>query len=143
MDVFSKEKRSKIMSKVQGKNTKPELVVRSLLHRLGFRFRLHRSDLPGNPDIVLPKYRKVIFVHGCFWHGHEGCSRAKRPSTNRVFWDEKLDKNIARDRRTVVELAQFGWESLIVWSCETKDKECLQAKLLSFLAPHTPITDGI
>ena len=81
------------MARVGGKDTKPELIVRSLLHRMGFRFRLHRRDLPGKPDITLPKYKKVIFVHGCFWHGHKGCARAKRPSTNKEFWNEKLNKN--------------------------------------------------
>jgi DNA mismatch endonuclease (patch repair protein) len=97
MDVFSREKRSQIMSRVSGKNTKPELIVRSMLHSMGYRFRLHRSDLPGKPDITLPKYKKIIFVHGCFWHGHQDCQRAKRPTTNKKFWNEKLAKNIERD----------------------------------------------
>lgn len=133
MDVFTKEKRSQIMSRVSGRNTKPEIVVRSLLHNLGYRFRLHRKDLPGKPDIILPKHKKAIFVHGCFWHGHTGCSRSKRPSTNKEFWCEKLDKNIERDKETVDALRTLGWDVLIVWTCEVKDKDKLKTKLLSFL----------
>lgn len=133
MDVFTREKRSQIMSRISGKNTKPEIIVRSLLHNLGYRFRLHRKDLPGKPDITLPKHKKTIFVHGCFWHGHTGCSRSKRPSTNKEFWCEKLDKNIERDKATVKALEQSGWSVLTVWTCEVKDKDKLKAKLLSFL----------
>ncbi len=133
MDVFSREKRSQIMSRVSGKNSKPEIAVRSLLHHLGFRFRIHRKDLPGTPDITLPKYKKVIFVHGCFWHGHKDCSRSKRPSTNEKFWREKLDKNIARDKATVKALKELGWDELTVWTCEVNDVNKLNTKLLSFL----------
>lgn len=133
MDVFSREKRSQIMSRVSGKNTKPEIVVRSLLHNLGYRFRLHRKDLPGKPDITLAKHKKVIFVHGCFWHGHGDCSRSKRPSTNEEFWREKLDKNIERDKATVNTLKKLGWKVLTVWTCEVKDTNKLKIKLLSFL----------
>ena len=121
------------MSRVSGKNTKPELVVRSLLHKMGYRFRLHRKDLPGKPDIILPKYKKIIFVHGCFWHGHMDCPRAKRPTTNKKFWDEKLDKNMARDKATINNLKRLGWDVLIVWTCEVKDAEKLKNKLLLFL----------
>jgi DNA mismatch endonuclease, patch repair protein len=133
MDVFSREKRSQIMSLVSGKNTKPEMAVRSLLHNLGFRFRLHRKNLPGKPDITLPKYKKVIFVHGCFWHGHADCSRSKRPSTNEEFWCEKLDKNIERDKTTVNALKELGWDVLTVWTCEVSDTNKLKTNLLSFL----------
>ena len=136
MDVFSREKRSQIMSCVSGKNTKPELVVRSLLHNMGYRFRLHRNDLPGKPDITLPKYKKIIFVHGCFWHGHIDCPRAKRPTTNKKFWDEKLNKNIERDKITVNNLKALGWDVLTVWTCEVKDTEKLRNKLLSFIEGH-------
>lgn len=121
------------MARVTGKNTKPELMVRSLLHRLGFRFRLHRADLPGSPDITLPKYKKVVFVHGCFWHGHVGCSRSKRPSANRAFWEAKLDKNIKRDKKTISELTTLGWNSLVIWSCEIKNMDNVKKKLVSFL----------
>lgn len=133
MDIFSRKKRSQIMSRVSGKNTKPEIAVRSLLHNLGFRFRLHRKDLPGKPDITLPKYKKVIFVHGCFWHGHADCSRSKRPSTNEEFWREKLDKNIERDKTTVNALKELGWDVLTLWTCEVNETNKLKTKLLSFL----------
>jgi len=132
-DVFSNEKRSWIMSRVKGRDTKPEILVRSFIFRMGFRFRLHRRDLPGTPDIVLPRHRKVIFVHGCFWHGHKSCSRSKRPSTNVRFWNKKLNGNIKRDKRYRRELRQMGWKSLIVWQCETKSSERLLWKLKRFL----------
>lgn len=112
------EQRSRNMSHVRGRNTKPELTVRRLLHSMGYRFRLHRKDLPGHPDIVLPKYHKVIFVHGCFWHGHEGCRKAARPSTNVDFWNRKLDGNLARDRRVREELTALGWGTIVIWQCE-------------------------
>lgn len=133
MDVFTKEKRSQIMSKIKGKDTKPEIVVRSLLHQMGYRFRLHRRDLPGNPDIVLPKHKKVIFVHGCFWHGHKDCPRAKRPSTNKKFWNEKLSRSIKRDTFNQKKLKEMGWLTLIIWQCEMKESKNLQSKLESFL----------
>ncbi|MEW6595843.1 MAG: very short patch repair endonuclease [Thermodesulfobacteriota bacterium] len=121
------------MSRVSGKNTKPEIAVRSFLHNLGYRFRLHRKDLPGNPDITLPKHKKVIFVHGCFWHGHKDCSRSKRPTTNEEFWRNKLDKNIERDKANVNALKKSGWEVLTVWTCEVNNTDKLKIKLLSFL----------
>lgn len=121
------------MSRIGGKNTKPEMVVRSLLHGMGYRFRLHRKDLPGKPDITLPKHKKVIFVHGCFWHSHPGCKRAERPKSNRVFWQQKLDKNIARDKSVIAGLKAEGWNVLVVWSCEVKDREQLKNMLLSYL----------
>jgi DNA mismatch endonuclease (patch repair protein) len=121
------------MSHVKGKDTKPEILVRSIVHRLGFRFRKHKSDLPGKPDIVLVKYRKVIFVHGCFWHGHKKCSRSSRPQSNKSFWVEKLDKNTARDKRTKRELELQGWKVLIIWTCETNNILKLQNKIAKFL----------
>lgn len=136
-DVFSKEKRSWIMSRVKGRDTKPELLVRAVVHRMGYRFRVHRRDLPGNPDIVLPRHRKVIFVHGCFWHGHEGCRRATRPATNEPFWNQKLDSNIERDERFKTELRRLGWKVLVVWECETHKPEKLISKLSSFLDGQT------
>lgn len=117
MDKFSAEKRSSIMSSVRNKNTKPETVVRSLLHGSGLRFRLHRKDLPGSPDIVLPKFNTVIYVHGCFWHGHN-CTKGKRPSSNQEFWDEKLDRNLQRDQANYSALRKIGWRVEIVWECE-------------------------
>jgi DNA mismatch endonuclease (patch repair protein) len=114
-DKFTPEERSRVMSRVKGRDTKPERIVRSLLHSLGYRFRLHRRDLPGKPDIVLPKYRKVVFVHGCFWHGHESCPRAARPTSNVEFWNTKIDSNIRRDQSAQEELAKLGWSCFIVW----------------------------
>jgi DNA mismatch endonuclease (patch repair protein) len=121
------------MSRVRGKNTKPELAVRSMIHRMGFRFSLHRTDLPGRPDIVLPRHRKVVFVHGCFWHGHPNCPRAARPTSNRGFWDEKLNANITRDTYNLRELRTLGWHPLVVWECETRRPEGLLRKLERFL----------
>lgn len=132
-DVFSPEKRSWIMSRVKGRDTRPELIVRSMIHRMGFRFRVHRRDLPGNPDIVLPKHRKIIFVHGCFWHGHPGCPRAKRPATNKEFWNAKIDANIERDKRVQRELQSMGWDVLVVWQCGIREQSKLLLKLEGFL----------
>ncbi len=126
------------MSRIGGKNTKPELIVRSLLHKMGYRFRLHRKDLPGRPDITLPRHKKVIFVNGCFWHGHKNCSRAKRPETNKKFWRDKLDKNIARDKVNASKLQELGWSVLVVWSCEIKDTGLLTQKLKIFLEEKQP-----
>ncbi len=106
------------MSRVKNRNTRQEVLVRSLLHRLGFRFRLHRKELPGTPDIVLPKYHVVIFVNGCFWHGHS-CPRGKLPNKNRDFWKAKIEKNIERDRENYRKLQELGWNVVVVWSCET------------------------
>jgi DNA mismatch endonuclease, patch repair protein len=132
-DVFTPDKRSYCMSRVKSGNTKPELLVRSLVHRMGFRFRLHRRDLPGCPDMVLPRLRRVIFVHGCFWHGHEGCPRSARPSTNREFWDKKLSGNVERDKKNLLRLKELGWKTLVVWGCETKNVERLNDILRGFL----------
>jgi DNA mismatch endonuclease (patch repair protein) len=133
-DVFSRAKRSRIMSRIKGKDTKPEVKVRSLLHRLGYRFRLHRKDLPGTPDIVLPRHKAVIFVHGCFWHRHEGCPRATLPANNAAFWREKLQGNVERDRRHREELRSLGWRVLSIWQCETRDEAELSRILIDFLA---------
>lgn len=132
-DVFTKAKRSWIMSRVKGLDTKPEIVGRSVIHRMGLRFRVHRRDLPGNPDIVLPRHNKVIFVHGCFWHGHTGCARSKRPTTNTRFWTKKLDANIARDERYRKTLRRTGWKVLVVWQCETRRPKDLLRTLERFL----------
>jgi DNA mismatch endonuclease (patch repair protein) len=132
-DKFPPEQRSKIMSRVKQRDTAPEIIVRRLLHRMGYRFRLQRKDLPGNPDIVLPRHRKIVFIHGCFWHGHEGCRRAARPTSNTEFWNRKIDKNMARDARVIAELEKLGWQVLTVWQCQTKDTVALQARLTKFL----------
>ena len=107
MDVFSPEKRSQVMSRIRSKDTKPEKIIRSILHKLGFRFRINRKDLPGKPDIVLPKYKTVIFVHGCFWHQHEGCKKSSRPKSNVDFWDRKLSANLMRDKEVIAEYKNF------------------------------------
>ncbi|SDK67288.1 very short patch repair endonuclease [Billgrantia gudaonensis] len=117
IDHVDTKTRSRIMASVGGKNTGPEMALRRYLHKRGYRFRLHRKDLPGTPDLVLPKYRLAIFVHGCYWHRHAGCFYASTPKTNELFWKEKFDKNIARDRRQQAELQRLGWRVLIVWQC--------------------------
>ena len=120
-DMFSPEKRSEIMAKVHNANTTPEIRVRKLLHNMGYRFRLHRRDLPGNPDIILPKYKTVVFVHGCFWHGCPKCRHAKiRPVTNAEYWEKKLDRTKERDKNNVLALEQLGWRVIVIWECETK-----------------------
>ncbi len=119
-DMFTPEKRSQIMSRVRSKNTKPELEVRSALHAMGYRFRLHRKDLPGKPDVVLPKYRTALFVHGCFWHQHPGCRKATLPKNNANFWREKLEGNVARDARNQARIEEAGWRPVVVWECEVK-----------------------
>lgn len=117
-DVFSEAKRSYVMSRVSSKDTKPEKIVRSYLHRAGLRFRLHGPGLPGKPDLVLAKYRTVVFVHGCFWHRHKGCKRATTPKTRKEFWMEEFEKNKARDRRNSRQLKENGWHVIVIWACE-------------------------
>ena len=132
-DIVSKQKRSWMMSRVRDRDTKPEKLVRSTLHNMGFRFRLHKRDLPGKPDIVFPGRKKAIFVHGCFWHQHEGCPRSARPASNQSFWDSKLDENTKRDIRQIEQLWNLDWEILIIWECETEKKSILLPKLSQFL----------
>ncbi len=122
------------MQAVRGRDTEPELRVRRVLHRMGYRFRLQRKDLPGTPDIVLPRHRKIVLVHGCFWHGHEGCKRGTPPVNNASTWREKIRLNRERDRRNVVELCGLGWEVLIIWECETRDPILLERLLRSFMS---------
>jgi DNA mismatch endonuclease (patch repair protein) len=129
MDSLTPEERSALMSKIRAKNTKPERLVRSMLHRAGYRFSLHRKDLPGKPDIVLRKYRTVIFVHGCFWHRHKGCKGATTPKTRTEWWQAKFDRNVANDRRHVRELRKRGWHVLAVWECQLKNSEKVLARL--------------
>ena len=140
MDVFSKEKRSSIMASVSSKNTAPEKAVRSLLHKLGYRFRIHRRDLPGSPDIVLPRYRVAIFVHGCFWHQHPDCSASKRPTSNNAYWTQKLDGNVKRDLENIYILQELGWSPVVVWECELRNMDKLRTRLSSLL--NHPQQDG-
>lgn len=130
MDRMSKTQRSANMRAIRGKNTAPEMAVRKAAHRLGLRFRLHRKDLPGRPDLVFPKWRTVIFVNGCFWHGHAGCRRAKIPSSNTEFWREKLSRNVDRDRRNLIELQDRGWHVEVIWQCDITDAEAAAATLV-------------
>lgn len=123
MDIWSKEKRSQVMSKIRSKNTKPEKILRSRLFNEGYRFRLHRKDLPGKPDLVLTKFKTVIFVHGCFWHYHKSCSEGRIPDTNSIFWKAKLLKNIERDHKHITELQNLGWNVITIWECELKNEE--------------------
>lgn len=128
-DSLSKAKRSWNMSRVRSKDTKPEISVRSLLHRAGFRFRLHKAGLPGKPDIVLAKHKTVIFVHGCFWHRHPGCSDATTPKTRTAFWKKKFEENVERDQRTAATLRNLDWNVIVVWECELKNIERLLIRL--------------
>lgn len=120
-DTVSEEKRSEVMSSIRSKDTRPEWILRCGLHRMGFRYRLHDRRLPGVPDLVFPRYRTVVFVHGCFWHRHEGCRRATFPKTRPGFWAEKFAKNTERDARNRAELESAGWRVLVVWECELED----------------------
>ena len=119
------------MSRIGPKDTSPELIVRSTLHRLGYRFRLHVKKLPGKPDIVLAKHRTVIFVHGCFWHRHKGCKYAYTPKTRQEFWTEKFRKNVEQHERVMEQLAHLGWNTIIVWGCEVSNAEALGQRLLT------------
>jgi DNA mismatch endonuclease (patch repair protein) len=132
-DIFTAERRSWLMSRVRGKDTTPEKAVRSFLHRLGFRFRLHDASLPGKPDIVLPRYRTVIFVNGCFWHGHRGCGRAKLPSTRPEFWSNKISMNMKRDQSALRNIRQVGWKVIVVWECQTHTAAALERNLRRLL----------
>mgnify|MGYP003340662026 FL=1 len=117
------EQRSRNMSAIKSKNTKPEIKVRKVLHSMGYRFRLHSKNLPGSPDIVLPKYKTVIFVHGCFWHRHQNCKYASTPKTRQEFWNKKFNENINRDKINQENLSSKGWKIIIIWECEIKNKK--------------------
>jgi DNA mismatch endonuclease (patch repair protein) len=133
MDKLTQEQRSANMRAVRGRNTGPELLVRRIAHGLGYRFRLHRSDLPGKPDLAFPGRHKAVFVHGCFWHQHKGCPRGGSPESNRDFWQAKLARNVARDAQQVAALNERGWWTLVIWECQTKDEKRLAARLRRFL----------
>lgn len=138
VDTLTKEKRSWNMSRITGRNTKPEILLRSLLHREGFRFRLHDKRLPGKPDIVLPRHRTVIFVNGCFWHRHNNCEYAYTPKSRQEFWLNKFQGTVQRDQEKQKMLADLGWQVLVVWECELKRNSSLlvsdiSSKLLGYL----------
>ena len=124
------EQRSRNMSAIKSKNTKPEIKVRKVLHSMGYRFRLHSKDLPGSPDIVLPKYKTVIFIHGCFWHRHENCKYASTPKTRKEFWNKKFKENIKRDLEIQDKIKNLDWRSVVIWECETKNMENLRDKII-------------
>jgi DNA mismatch endonuclease (patch repair protein) len=133
MDTLTPEARSERMSRIRATNTKPEMTVRRLVHRLGYRYRLHGSDLPGKPDLIFSSRRKVIFVHGCFWHRHSGCELARMPKSRIEFWQAKLAGNKARDRQARRRLTLLGWKSLLIWECEVRDEARLTRRVRSFL----------
>ena len=133
MDTLTPAERSERMSRVRSKDTKPEIVVRSLVHRMGFRFRLHARDLPGHPDLVLPRHRKIIFVHGCFWHRHGSCKNTRWPKSKVAFWKPKLEKNHERDAATRKALRRLGWDVLVIWECQLKNLEKIAEKINGFL----------
>ena len=132
MDNRTPKQRRQIMQAVKTKNTAPEITVRSALHALGYRFRLHRNDLPGKPDIVLPRHKKAIFVHGCFWHAHD-CPKGRPPKSRLDYWLPKLEKNVQRDKTNIEQLAALGWDVLVIWQCEVREADFLAAKLQNFV----------
>lgn len=140
MDTRTPEQRRRIMQAVKGKNTKPELTVRRLLHRMGYRYRLHRKDLPGRPDIALVSRRKAVFVHGCFWHGHN-CPKGRLPRSRLDYWKPKLERNKERDRENIADLQSLGWAVLVIWQCETEDLEALASRLHDFISKENSRTE--
>lgn len=133
MDSLTPAERSERMSRIKDRNTKPELIVRSLIHRMGYRYRLHGKELPGRPDLVFTKKRKVIFVHGCFWHRHEGCRLARLPKSRLDFWRPKLEANAERDKEVERRLTELGWKVLTIWECEVRDEVVLTLRVRAFL----------
>ena len=145
MDTLTQNERSRLMGRVRSRDTSPELVVRRLLHALGYRYRLHARALPGRPDIVFTARRKVIFIHGCFWHQHEGCAAGRVPKSNTAFWNEKFRGNRARDKRAVGALLSTKWDVCVLWECELADPDALARTLRDFLGPvkfHGPRVPG-
>ena len=138
MDCLTPEQRKRNMSAIKGRDTKPEALLRKLLHSLGYRFRIQRKDLPGRPDIVLPKYKTAIFVNGCFWHRHEECKYASTPSTNSEFWEMKFAANVKRDARNYVALKKQGWNVIVIWECEVK--EILRSRVIPGIPAPSALT---
>lgn len=142
-DTLTPAQRSRNMANIKGKNTAPELAVRRLLYGLGYRYRIHGSRVSGSPDVVFPGRKKVIFVHGCYWHRHPGCKYATTPKSRPEFWQRKFDANVLRDKKNMQELARLGWTSLIVWECETRDMSELEEKLTVFVGPAQGSAKGM
>ena len=130
-DNVSPARRSQLMAGIRGQNTRPEMVVRRIAHRMGLRFRLYRKDIPSRPDLVFPKHRVAVLVHGCFWHQHDGCRYAHIPKSRVRYWTEKFSQNVARDRRNEEALRDVGWRVVVIWECETGDKQLVERKLAS------------
>jgi DNA mismatch endonuclease (patch repair protein) len=141
-DHLTSEKRSRLMGRIRSKGSTPEMIVRRAAHALGYRFRLHRRDLPGTPDLVFPSRRKVVFVHGCWWHQHPGCKKATGSKTQTSFWAAKFARNVARDRYAEAALRNGGWDVLTVWECETRDLDAVSAKLDRYLTAHSSADHG-
>lgn len=135
-DLFADvpEQRRRLMAKIKATDSKPEMLVRRAAHRLGFRYRLHVRALPGTPDLVFPRRKKVIFVHGCFWHRHSGCARTTTPKAHADYWQKKFDDNVLRDKKSQAMLEALGWQVLVIWECETKDPDSLTKRLSTFLS---------
>jgi DNA mismatch endonuclease (patch repair protein) len=133
MDHLTKEKRSWNMSRIRSKGTEPEIIFRKLIHRAGFRYRLYDKTLPGKPDIVLKKYKTVVFIHGCFWHGHENCRRGNKPKTHKKYWNAKIARNVARDTENISVLQSMGWRVIIIWECELKDLDTVLQNFNTFI----------
>ena len=132
-DIVDSRRRSELMANIRARDTAPELAVRHIAHRIGLRFRLHRNDLPGRPDLVFPKHRLAVFVHGCFWHRHEGCRHASTPKSRIAFWTEKFAANVERDARQEAALRALGWRVLVIWQCETRDEAAVERKLAELI----------
>lgn len=141
VDTVTRERRSEIMANIRSKDMKPEVIVRSAAHRLGYRFRLHRRDLPGKPDLTFSRHRKVIFVHGCFWHWHDDpkCKIARLPQSNRDYWIPKLERTRARDQEHIRQLHDLGWKVLVLWECQLDEEAELRARLRAFLGPYSKV----
>ena len=136
-DRLTSEQRSRNMSAIRNKNTGPELFVRRIVHNMGFRFRLHRRDLPGTPDVLLPRHKKAIFIHGCFWHCHKCKVGLAKPASNSLYWENKRANNVRRDKKAVREMRQLGWQVLVVWECEIRNEARVQARIARFLKPKS------
>ena len=134
MDIMTPEKRSWNMSRIRGRDTKPELAVRSLLHGMGYRFRLKNAELPGKPDIILSRYKTVIFVHGCFWHRHKGCRYAYNPKSKVEFWQHKFESNVRRDQQVAEQVRKLGWHLLTLWECEINNTQTFKEKIKVFFS---------
>jgi len=135
MDTVDQRTRSRMMSKIGSRNTRPELAVRRVAHRLGYRFRLNRRDLPGTPDIVFPGRRKVVFVHGCYWHRHADCRFCYQPKSNVDFWTRKFEANVSRDKRVLADLSSSGWDPLVIWECQSRSEDTVASLLNGHLGP--------